>query len=145
VSNPEIQKFKVNGNISIWHYIPESHRSFPGFHITADLDGSNSFVTLLEMAKSAKWPCKKSFQLSPLKDQIIKFPGSDKAFTQINTLILKYSKDSPKDLWALNANSDVATLDFGIDYLDELSKGITGIHHNINDYSIGNNKCLWFW
>lgn len=137
----KIAKQNINGNIYAWKYL-ENSRNYPGWNFTADKNGCESLLELLDLMKLCEWSSKKEIITSIPTEKQIKVPNNQRGLAKwksISKLILSSKKGIEKNHWKIIEDENEIEIQFGEDKLVELEKAIIGIPNGEGDFAISNS------
>ena len=135
--------WKQNGRICLWRYT-ENRRSYRGWHLSADVDGCASLLSLLEQLPSAT-AVYRTLQITVPSAAQLCVPNNRAAdWLAPSRLRIEWARQPAT--WLLPEALDLAQLTLGANWLTPLRAGIADIATGRGDYSIGDREArLWFW
>lgn len=143
--DPEIERWKNRGSISLWHY-EGFPKNYCGYHLTADAEGCRFLSGLFERFREAKYPARKRILLDPPTPDQLKIPNCSRKCVPARWVEFRFRREFDKDHWQITENEGAVTIETGEAGLSELDRGVADIIRGEGDWSIGSEKnSLWFW
>lgn len=151
-----VHMWKPRGHIYFWRY-PDAYRDYPGWHLSADLEGAASLLELIAAFQASPVACCRTLHLSPPTQSVLRVPnngnGKAHAWSPRRLRITFDPGDAATGNWNLVLDQDAAVLSLGERYLALFKTGVLDIEHGRGDYCIGGHKreaprertCMWFW
>jgi hypothetical protein len=138
--------WKQAGSLSLWRYEPRD-RNYPGWHLSADRAGSESFAGLLDALAADGPEAHRSITLSV--PPLYALPDHHKSGGWVTMPKVEVSIAGSPDAWPFVVGVEANRLSVGADWARSLKEGVLAIHQGKTDYSIGprgrGNEPLWFW
>lgn len=141
-----VEKLKHTGRVYIWKFIPEN-RNYPGWNLTADIEGCNSLIKLLQQMQLASFPSHKTIITHPATINQVKAATDNKPFETVGRIALKFRKGE-QQLWQTEERNDVLEIRFGEREMQLLQTALQRIIKGEGDFAIGdaeNEHLVYFW
>jgi hypothetical protein len=139
--------WKQAGRISLWRYT-EHERNFRGWHLNADAVGCQSLSLLIE-SLLIDGAGHRTVDITAPTEAELRVPNNRGGLAPWTApKKLKVTLVQEPSLWAFPPDTEPATLDIGMTWLESLREGVVGISKGRGDYSIGHREGglpLWFW
>lgn len=145
MADPDIERWKNRGAISIWRY-QDFPRNYYGYHLTADAQGCVFLLGLIELFRNAHYPARKVVKLAAPTSDHLAIPNCPQECIPAHTAVFRFRRDYPESHWLIGETDGQVTIDSGAIGLGDLVRGLTDITLGKGDWATGDgNHGLWFW
>lgn len=140
---------KSEPSIFLWHYL-ENRRNFPGYHLTANLEGCKQLLDLLERHQETTESLTTGLSLSAVTPKILSAPANtrgDASCVGLATWEFMTRQDFSPEYFVFRESHSVCRLELSRQQAGCIATGVKDIQIGKGDYCIGGkgNNVLWFW
>jgi hypothetical protein len=144
----QFAKFKFNGQLFLWKY-RDNIRNYPGWNISLDPAGCDSFLSLLDLMEQSEYSSLVSFFVNEPSQEHLNIANRGARYKICKRIKLNHKKQ-PDDLWHMNESTSALTITFGLPKLQELKESIEKVQSGDGDFAITEKKeseenILYFW
>ncbi len=152
MSDPKVDRFKQRGSVWLWRDV--SHRrNFPGWNVTADVEGCSSLVELLSRMINSNWGSSKTILLADLPEIIA---NNCERLVAPDEWTVQCTKHSNDEHWKWTGSSSAPRLKCDESMLKEIRVAIENVANGRGDFRLGSELqsihdseesilSLWFW
>lgn len=143
-----VNNWKQQGRIYLWHYLP-TRSKYAGWHVTADVAGSESVVNLIDQMESESKPALRTISLTGASAHIAAVPSfGDMAHGAPGKMRLKY-EPADQNL-GVSLEDDRLLVQFGKSRLADLRSAFVEVGIGGGDFALWPDQAkgglpLWFW
>lgn len=140
---------KSERSIFLWHYC-ENRRNYPGYHLTANLEGCKQLLDVLERHEITTQVLTTDLSLSAVTPKILSVPANTRGNAScvgLATWELMTRPDFSPEHFAFQESHAVCRLELSRQQAGCIANGVRDIQIGKGDYCIGGkgNNVLWFW
>ena len=140
---------KSKSSIFLWHYC-ENKRNYPGYHLTADLEGCKQLIDVLGRHERTTQVLRTDVSLSAVTPKILSVPANtrgDASCVGLATWELITHPDFPPEYFVFQESDAVCRLELSRQQAGCIASGVRDIQVGKGDYCIGGKgaSVLWFW
>jgi hypothetical protein len=141
-----LQNWSQQGLVSLWRYVG-ANRSYRGWHLSADADGCQSLLALINAFSDDAPVSYRTVSLAAPSKTLLAVPG--RMFSGVESaskLRLAYRASSTE--WLLTTSDDIMSLTFGEIWRGKLRDATNALFAGDGDFKIGpedSEQGIWFW
>ena len=142
-----IRKFDLKGKIHFWEF-REKNPNMRCWNFTANMQGCESFIQLLELMQSSPYSSKKSILLSTPEISQIEVPNNRNVNWRTKSKLNLIFKKNETSVWSIKVPDDVLEISFGSEKMEKFINAVRQVKAGHGDFAISDDNddnVLYFW